>query len=254
MEDYFSCKKISELTGISTHALRYYDQIGLLNPTRKTYTNHRRYSEADLERLQQITILRYLDFSIEQIKNILSDECINIRTSLCVQEMIMIEKSKRLTEASRFVSSLILSLDQNKSINWQLQSKIIDTLKLQDSSENDWYKIFLTQDEAKELHKLSTKRTPEFWENYKARWAVLFKDIEAKLYTDPESKIGMQFAKRWFDLVNEVYKNNRALGDKVWEGYKSGVITDSTLDYNPRVLEYMAKAKKKYLEKFNESI
>jgi DNA-binding transcriptional MerR regulator len=46
----------SELTGISQQTLRLYEQRGLLSPTR-TGGGTRRYSDADLERLRQITEL-----------------------------------------------------------------------------------------------------------------------------------------------------------------------------------------------------
>lgn len=46
----------SELTGISQQTLRLYEQRGLLYPTR-TGGGTRRYSDADLERLRQITEL-----------------------------------------------------------------------------------------------------------------------------------------------------------------------------------------------------
>ena len=45
-------KEISELTGISIRALRYYDEIGLLVPTDRTDTGYRLYDdEADLDNL-----------------------------------------------------------------------------------------------------------------------------------------------------------------------------------------------------------
>jgi DNA-binding transcriptional MerR regulator len=46
----------SELAGISQQTLRLYEQRGLLSPTR-TGGGTRRYSDADLERLRQITEL-----------------------------------------------------------------------------------------------------------------------------------------------------------------------------------------------------
>ncbi len=252
MPDYYTVQTLSKLTGITKVTLRYYDKAGLFKPTYKSHANYRRYTKADLGVLQQITTLRFLGFSVEQMKQILSDASLNIKQSLRVQEMIMYEKAKRLTEAAKLIGSLIDSLDQNDLIDWKIQSKIIEVLQLQDTSKNTWYKTFLTPAEAKAFETLSDQRTPEYWGNYQARWAALFKDIEGKLYTDPESETGLQFAERWFALVNEVYKNNRPLGDKLWEGYKAGVISDSPLPYKPEVIEYMAKAKKKYLESVHE--
>lgn len=252
MLGYYSVKKFSELTGVATTTLRYYDNVGLLKPANKTGHQHRRYAKADMAKLQQLTTLRYLGFSIEQMKQIVSNQSLDIKQSLHVQEMIMREKAKRLDEAANLIGNLRANLEQNDLIDWQTQAKIIEVLQLQDTSKNDWYKTFLTPSEARTFNTLSQQRTPEEWQDYQARWAALFKDIEANLATDPESEIGLDFAKRWFDLVNEVYADNRALGNKLWEGYKAGVISDSPLPYKPEVIDYMAKAKKKYRETVHE--
>src|SRR5262249_333605 len=162
--EYYSVKKFSQLTGITSFTLRYYDSVNLLKPAHKTNHQHRRYAKADLAKLQQITTLRYLGFSIEQMKQIVSDKSLDIRQSLRVQEMIMREKGKRLDEAANLIQSLRSSLEQNDLIDWQMQVKIIEVLKLQDTSKNDWYKTFLTPAEAKEFNTLAQQRTPEYWQ------------------------------------------------------------------------------------------
>ena len=51
-------KELSQLTGISIRTLRYYDEIGLLKPTRLTEAGYRLYDDKALERLQEILFLR----------------------------------------------------------------------------------------------------------------------------------------------------------------------------------------------------
>ena len=54
-------KEISELTGISIRALRYYDEIGLLVPTERTNAGYRLYDDTALEKLRAILFLKELD-------------------------------------------------------------------------------------------------------------------------------------------------------------------------------------------------
>ena len=54
-------KEISELTGISIRALRYYDEIGLLVPTERTNAGYRLYDDKALEKLRAILFLKELD-------------------------------------------------------------------------------------------------------------------------------------------------------------------------------------------------
>lgn len=64
-------KEVSELTGISVRTLHYYDQIGLLKPTKVTGAGYRLYDDAALGRLQNILLFRQLQFPLKEIKAIL---------------------------------------------------------------------------------------------------------------------------------------------------------------------------------------
>lgn len=68
-------KEISEITGISIRALRYYDEIGLLKPTALTKANYRLYDDEALEKLQQILFFRELEIPLEDIKAIMDKLC-----------------------------------------------------------------------------------------------------------------------------------------------------------------------------------
>lgn len=65
--------QVSEITGVSVRTLHHYDAIGLLKPTRVTEAGYRLYDEDALRRLQTILLFRELEFSLKQIRQILSD-------------------------------------------------------------------------------------------------------------------------------------------------------------------------------------
>ena len=60
-------KQIADLVGISVRTLHYYDEIHLLNPTKLSKSGYRLYSEADLDKLQQILFFRELDFPLKKL-------------------------------------------------------------------------------------------------------------------------------------------------------------------------------------------
>ncbi len=64
---------VAELTGISIRTLHHYDEIGLLEPSRRSAAGYRLYSTDDLHRLQQILFYRELDFDLGTIAGILAD-------------------------------------------------------------------------------------------------------------------------------------------------------------------------------------
>lgn len=67
-------KEVSELTGISIRALRYYDEIGLLVPTDRTDSGYRLYDDHALEKLKAILFLKELDIPLETIKEAVNSE------------------------------------------------------------------------------------------------------------------------------------------------------------------------------------
>src|SRR5574341_515007 len=69
----FPIGELSDRTGISTKAIRYYEEVGVLPPARRNDENgYRLYDEADVERLNFIRRTRALDFALEDIAEILA--------------------------------------------------------------------------------------------------------------------------------------------------------------------------------------
>ena len=68
----YSINKLSNMSGVSTRTLRYYDEINLLKPARLASSGYRIYGEAQVDTLQQILFYKELDFSLEDIKTLLS--------------------------------------------------------------------------------------------------------------------------------------------------------------------------------------
>ena len=64
---------VARLAGISIRTLHHYDEIGLLAPGGRSEAGYRLYEDTDLERLQQILLLRELGFGLEEIARVLDD-------------------------------------------------------------------------------------------------------------------------------------------------------------------------------------
>jgi MerR family transcriptional regulator, thiopeptide resistance regulator len=64
---------LARATGLTVRALHYYDEIGLLSPSRRSSAGHRLYGASDVARLYRISLLRRLGFPLEQITSVLED-------------------------------------------------------------------------------------------------------------------------------------------------------------------------------------
>ena len=67
----YSIQELSRLSGVTPRALRWYDHIGLLKPSRVAESGYRYYGPAEVDRLQDILFYRALGVGLAQIKECL---------------------------------------------------------------------------------------------------------------------------------------------------------------------------------------
>ncbi len=127
---YYQIKEISQMTSLSIRSLQYYDEVGLLKPTKRSDSGYRLYSEADLLILQQIITLKFLGFSLSTIKEILANPNFNLAESMSLQARELSEKANKINEAASLLTYIASQLEINQPINWQSSAKIIEILEL----------------------------------------------------------------------------------------------------------------------------
>lgn len=66
-------REVERQTGIKDVNIRYYEKEGLIHPERKS-NGYREYSEADVERILQIKVLRLLEIPVPMIRQVLEGE------------------------------------------------------------------------------------------------------------------------------------------------------------------------------------
>lgn len=89
-------KEISQLTGISIRTLRYYDEIGLLKPTRISENQYRLYDDKALEKLQEIMFFKEMDIPLKTIKKLLENPELDRKEILLFQKNLLERKRNRL--------------------------------------------------------------------------------------------------------------------------------------------------------------
>lgn len=94
-------KQVEELVGISSKNIRFYEDQGLLSPTRSE-NGYRDYHESDIKRLKQIKFLRKLGVPILQIQDLLSqslslDSCLRMHLSELDRMQADLDHTKKIT-------------------------------------------------------------------------------------------------------------------------------------------------------------
>ncbi|WP_030734051.1 MerR family transcriptional regulator [Streptomyces sp. NRRL S-31] len=98
----YSVGQVAGFAGITVRTLHHYDEIGLLAPGGRTHAGHRRYTDADLDRLQQILFYRELGFPLDEVAVLLDDPDADPRAHLRRRHAVLtarIEKLRRMAAA-----------------------------------------------------------------------------------------------------------------------------------------------------------
>src|SRR5438034_767533 len=94
-EKLFKTREFAKAAGVTVRALHHYDRLRLLKPSRYTAAGYRLYSERDFARLEQIVALKFIGFSLNEIRKILNRETIDLVTTLRRQRQAIEEKRRR---------------------------------------------------------------------------------------------------------------------------------------------------------------
>ncbi|WP_328872954.1 MerR family transcriptional regulator [Streptomyces sp. NBC_00287] len=101
----YSVGQVAGFAGVTVRTLHHYDDIGLLVPSERSHAGHRRYSDGDLDRLQQILFYRELGFPLDEVAALLDDQAAgkaDPRAHLRRQHELLtarIEKLQKMAEA-----------------------------------------------------------------------------------------------------------------------------------------------------------
>jgi DNA-binding transcriptional MerR regulator len=110
----FTVKQLSKLAGVTPRALRHYDDIGLLKPSRIGENGYRYYGEEALLKLQQILFYRELDMPLEEIKKIMGRRDFDLLAALQSHRAALQKKAARLNQLLITVDNTIQHIKGEK--------------------------------------------------------------------------------------------------------------------------------------------
>jgi len=193
---WYKASEFARLTGVTVRTLHHYDRLGLLKPSGRTAAGYRLYGERDFARLQQIVILKFIGFPLNQIKNILDRESLPLTAALRLQRNILAEKRRQLDSAIVAIEKVEQALISNGEPDWESFANIIEVINMQSNME--WVKKYYTEEQ---LQSLAARWSPELQEKASRDWAQLIKEVEASLGEDPASERVQALANRWAELI-----------------------------------------------------
>jgi DNA-binding transcriptional MerR regulator len=135
----YTIEQVATRTGFTKRTLRYYEEVGVLSPTGRTEGNYRRYSEADVERLERIRNLReLLGFSLADIREIMEaeDERVQIRDAYR-HETEVEAKVAQLNRADELIRNQLHLIEKKLAGLEQMRTKLIANLERHEQKRNE---------------------------------------------------------------------------------------------------------------------
>ena len=130
----YSIKKMSELSGISSRALRYYDEIQLLPPKKISHSGYRIYGEVEVNRLQQILLYKRMGLKLEEIRSILTGKEFDLAESLEKHHKDLLAQQ---SELEQIIQTVEYTLEEMKGKRTMTNQEKFKGLREQQIRENE---------------------------------------------------------------------------------------------------------------------
>lgn len=127
MTQYYTSGEFAEKAHVSIRTIRYYDQKNLLKPAARTKSGARRYTDQDFAKLQQILLLKYLGFSLNEIREMTigAGDAQFLLGSLQIQKRLAEERLEEMKNVITAIDSTSQALKSNRQVDWSQMLKLI---------------------------------------------------------------------------------------------------------------------------------
>ncbi len=239
--------EVSKLTGVTVRTLHYYDKIGLLAPTEITQAGYRLYDDKALFKLAQIMFFKELDFSLDEIKNIINRPDFDTNKALSNQKEMLIKKRDRL-------DGLIKLVDKTLEGGFNMSFKEFDTTDIEVAKEKyaqEAKDLYGNTNEYTQYQTRTAKYTKQDWNDINTKMLTIFNEFADNMDKAVDSNETVALVEKWKAFISENFYD---CSNEVLEGLGIMYVNDERFKANidktePGLAEYISKAISSYCNK-----
>ncbi len=228
-------------TGLSVRALHYYDEIGLLSPSRRTEAGHRLYDAGDVARLQQIKSLSHLGFGLEEVRDCLDRPDYSLHKVIELHIARLREQIELQRKLCNSLEAIASRLGQTGEVSAE---ECVETI-MEVISMSERLEKYYTPEQREELEQRRRSLGEERIRQAEAEWTELMAQVRVEMEkgTDPSNERVRLLAGRWMELVKEFTNGDpgieRSVGN-MWRREETihGIQTRQMRE----MMEYISKA------------
>ena len=137
---YYSSGDFARMAQVSVRTIRFYDKQNILKPSFVTEAGARFYTDSDFVKLQQILLLKYLGFSLEEIKGMTIDDADYhfLQNSLTMQKKLIADKIEQMQLVEQAINNTVEALEENHQIDWSQMLHLIHLTGMEKSIKSQY--------------------------------------------------------------------------------------------------------------------
>ena len=139
-EGYYSSGEFARMAHVTLRTIRYYDKQNILKPSYVTESGARFYSDEDFARLQQILLLKYLGFSLDDIKEmtIAGTDYHFMLNSLNIQLKLVRDRIEQMQLVEKAIQDTTELIREEHTVDWSQMLNLIHLTGMEKSLKNQY--------------------------------------------------------------------------------------------------------------------
>ncbi|MDD6194973.1 MAG: methyltransferase domain-containing protein [Lachnospiraceae bacterium] len=132
---YYSTGEFMKLTHVTKKTLRYYNEHDILKPAMVTEKGNRLYTDKELAQMQQILLLKYLGFSLSDIREmtINNTDTKFMANSLNLQLKLVKDRIEQMQLVATAIENTTVALENNETVDWSQMRELVELTGMENS-------------------------------------------------------------------------------------------------------------------------
>lgn len=132
---YYTSGEFARMANVTVRTIRYYDKQNILKPSYVNESGARFYTDSDFVRLQQILLLKYLGFSLEDISEmIIRDTDFHfLQNALNLQLKLIQDRMEQMQLVKQAIEDTAAAIETEHHVNWSQMLNLIHLTNMEKS-------------------------------------------------------------------------------------------------------------------------
>jgi DNA-binding transcriptional MerR regulator len=201
MKEMYPIGEFAKKTGQTIRTLHYYDEIGILKPSRVSGSGRRFYSEDEIITLQKIVALKFLGFSLEEIKNFMQEEKWDLKESLAFQKKLLLQKREHIDRVIKAVTHAQHLIEERETIDPNMFCLLINSIQME-NKHKEWLKQFMPDEAVEKMFDISEEKQLE----YEKKLLGIFEKLKECYGKDPSDNDVQSLIEKLFSIAKDITK------------------------------------------------